>query len=87
MRKLNLRKVIDEEIESLEKHRGIPHEQVMAKMKNKYPNFYRAFCSLPKNNMPCAFCNTLAYLGFYHRGKDILSATACRVLSCNDVEP
>lgn len=33
---------IQEGIESLEKHGGIPHEQVMAKMKTKYPKFFRA---------------------------------------------
>ena len=35
-------KALEEGIESLEKHGGVPHEEVMAKMKNKYPKFFRA---------------------------------------------
>lgn len=39
---LELTKALDEAIESLDKEGGIPHEQVMSKMKSKYPNFYKA---------------------------------------------
>ncbi|MEO9258228.1 MAG: hypothetical protein ABI207_07595 [Crocinitomicaceae bacterium] len=37
-----IKKAIDEGIESLEKHGGIPHEEIMSKMKNKYPRYFRA---------------------------------------------
>jgi hypothetical protein len=33
---------LEEAIESLEKEGSTPHEEVMAKMKSKYPKFFRA---------------------------------------------
>lgn len=37
-----IKKAIDEGIESLEEHGSIPHEEVMSKMKSKYPTYFRA---------------------------------------------